>query len=103
MSDTDITLDRRSVLRATAGVAAAGLGVGAAGSVSADVDRENCDCEYEYKCEPADYCIHAEDGETEVRRTDADTESPTNQEYRRECCTCDGETICSDWGISGCC
>jgi hypothetical protein len=50
------------------------------------IDTSACDCYWEHKCE--DYC------EDDPRK---------NQYYARECCTCDGDTVCESWTKSGCC
>lgn len=97
MSDIDPTITRRTVLK-RASVAAAGA-LAATGSATALVTSEeldgikaarDCDCSYEYKCE-YESCW---DGQYTYDYT----------EYRRECCTCDGDTVCEDtWSTSGCC
>jgi hypothetical protein len=78
--------DRRNVLKMVSGLTG-GLTVGAVGTVTADadsigfgdIDKEDCDCSYEYKCEDACY----KDGSYD-------------QSWKRECCTCDGDTVCED-------
>lgn len=97
MSDSDITLNRRTVLkRASVGAAVGALA--ATGSATAtvsseelqDIKTQDCDCSYQYTCE-RESCY---DGQYSYDYT----------EYRKECCTCDGETVCEDsWSRSGCC
>lgn len=78
--------DRRNVLKMVSGVTA-GFAVGAAGTAAADdtagglgdIDREDCNCTYEYKCEGSCY-----------------KNGSYPQSWKRECCTCDGDTVCED-------
>ena len=99
MSDSDITLDRRTVLK-RASIAAAGGVFASAGSATAMVTSEelqgmkaaqDCNCTTETKC-VEQFCQ-----ESPHFYTDGTT-------YERECCECDGETVCEDtWTDTGTC
>jgi hypothetical protein len=94
MSDDDITANRRTVLKRASVATAAGL-LTATGPATALVTSDeldgikgarDCSCEYEYKCEQ-EYCSSVS----------------SYTAYRRECCTCDGDTVCESWYEYDCC
>lgn len=94
---TDI--DRRTVVKALGTGAGLAVGFGAGGTASASdggldgIDTRDCTCSTDFRCDTSRFCS---------QRPPVD--SPY-QSQTRECCTCDGETVCEDWSDvdGGCC
>lgn len=93
-------IDRRTVVKALGAGAGIAVGFGAGGTASASdggldsIDTQDCDCFNEFRCDTSRFCM-----------PDPPVDSPFQQQVR-ECCTCDGETICEDtWTdvSGGCC
>lgn len=86
--------NRRTVLKMAGGLAT-GLAFAAAGTAAAnegetatgeEVESTGCECWYESKCDG--HC-------TDDLRYE--------QFWQRECCECDGETVCESWSRQDCC
>lgn len=87
--NTDI--DRRTVVKALGAGAGLSVGFGAGGTASASDDGIDtashgggCNCFFETRCDTSRFCEEQPDPNMPY------------QHQHRECCTCDGNTVCED-------